>query len=163
MICKDNIYIIYAKRTWKTNYVVYKLLNLFYKLYLMIKKITWALILMAISLFSFTFAVNSSQGTFWDVDASWWIWVAWTGTNQGEGFLDVVRWFVNWILWILGLIALIVLLWWGFQMVTAAGNEDRYNSWFKILKQAWIWLILIWVSWFIVSLIFSVITAVTWG
>jgi len=36
----------------------------------------------------------------------------------------------------LALIALVVLLWGGFQMVTAAGDDDKYKKGFKILQQA---------------------------
>ena len=39
-------------------------------------------------------------------------------------------------------------------MVTSAGEEDKYNSGFTILKYAAIGLILIGVAWFIVSGIF---------
>jgi hypothetical protein len=42
-------------------------------------------------------------------------------------------------------------------MVTAAGDDTKYKDWFKILKQAGMWLAVIWLSWFIVSIIFWVI------
>jgi hypothetical protein len=81
--------------------------------------------------------------------------------DRWEGLLQVVRNFVNWMLGILWLIALIVLLYGGFQMVTAAGNEDRYNAGFKILKQSGIGLVFIGVAWFVVSIIFFLIGVVT--
>ncbi len=82
-----------------------------------------------------------------------------TWNVQDAGLLDVVKNMINWALGILGLIALIMLLWWGFQMVTAAGNEEKYKKWFTILKQAGIWLVLIWLSWFIVSIIMRLVTS----
>jgi len=39
-------------------------------------------------------------------------------------------------------------------MVTAAGDDGKYKKWFTIVKQAIIWLILIWSAWMIVSLVF---------
>ncbi len=84
----------------------------------------------------------------------------WAGTGQWDSFANVVRGFVNWTLGILALIALLVLLRWGFQMVTAAGNEDQYGKWFTILKQAAAWLALIGIARFIVSMIFFVINLV---
>lgn len=85
------------------------------------------------------------------------IWLVWTDQWQWDSAVNVVKWFINWTLGILALIALIVLLRWGFQMVTAAWNEDRYGKWRTILKQAAIWLAMIWLARFIVSLIFWLI------
>lgn len=82
-------------------------------------------------------------------------------TNQGENLLQVVKNFVNWMLGILGLITLIILLYGGFQMVTAAGDEEKYNAGFTILKQAGIGLVFIGLSWFVISIIFFLIGVVT--
>ena len=61
----------------------------------------------------------------------------------------------------LSLIALVVLLWGGFQMVTAAGDEGKHKKGFTILKQAAIGLIFIGLSWLFVSLIFWIISTMT--
>jgi uncharacterized YccA/Bax inhibitor family protein len=61
---------------------------------------------------------------------------------------------VNWVLGILALIALLVVMYGGFQMVTSAGDEKKYGEGFTILKYAAIGLLLIGVAWFIVSGIF---------
>ena len=42
-------------------------------------------------------------------------------------------------------------------MLTAAGDEKKYEAGFTILKQAWIWLAFIALSWFMVSIIFWLI------
>jgi hypothetical protein len=75
--------------------------------------------------------------------------------------LTVVRNVINWVLRVLWLISLIVLLWGGFQMVTAAWDDAKYKKWFTILKQAGIWLVIIGFSWFIIQIILSVIW--TWA
>ena len=54
----------------------------------------------------------------------------------------------------LALIALVILLWGGFQMVTAAGDDAKYKKGFKILQQAAIGLVFIGVSRLVVSVIF---------
>ena len=89
--------------------------------------------------------------------------VAVPGEGQGreDAFVNVVRWFINWTLGILAFIALIILLYGGFQMVTAAWNEDKYKTWFTILRQAAIGLILIGVAWFVISLIFRLVFTVS--
>jgi hypothetical protein len=57
----------------------------------------------------------------------------------------------------LALIALVVCLWGGFQMVTAAGDDGKYKKGMGILKQAAIGLVIIGVAWMFVSLIFWLI------
>lgn len=57
-------------------------------------------------------------------------------TNTKDAFINVVKGAVNWVLGILALIALVVLLYGGFLMVTASGDEEKYKKGFTILKQA---------------------------
>ncbi len=73
---------------------------------------------------------------------------------QGGKLIDVIKTFINWMLGMLALIALVILIRGGFQMVTAAGDDAKYKKGFKILQQAAIGLVFIWVSWLIVSVIF---------
>ena len=84
-----------------------------------------------------------------------------TDGGQKDALVNVIRSVVNWVLGILWLIALLVLLYGGFQMVTAAWNEDQYGQWFKILKQAAFGLAMIGVARFIVSIIFFVLSLIT--
>lgn len=77
--------------------------------------------------------------------------------------IDVAINFINRVLWILWFIALVICLIWGFQMVTASGDENKYKKWFTILKQAWIWLVVIWLSWIIVRLILWLISTMRSG
>ena len=118
----------------------------------------------ALALFWFglaTVAPVSAQGNFTQTQQQVGIDVpGWTGL-QGDSLLNVIRTFINWVLGILGLIALIILLYGGFQMVTAAGNEEKYNEGFKILKQAGIGLAFIGLARFIVSIIFFLLNLVT--
>jgi len=87
--------------------------------------------------------------------------VAWQGALQQDSLIGSIQTFVNRALGILWLIALIVLLYGGFQMVTAAGDEEKYKIWFTILKQAGIWLAFIGLAWFVVSIIFFLLNLVT--
>ncbi len=90
-----------------------------------------------------------------------WIDVAWQWSLQWDSLIGSIQTFINRVLGILGLIALIILLYAGFQMVTAAGDEEKYNSWFKILKQAGIGIAFIALSWLMVSIIFFLLNLVT--
>jgi len=80
--------------------------------------------------------------------------------GQQDAFVNVIRGWINWTLGILAFIALIILLYGGFLMVTAAGDEEKYKKWFTILRQAAIGLILIGIAWFVVSIIFWLVNLV---
>jgi hypothetical protein len=73
---------------------------------------------------------------------------------KGDKLIDVIKSFINWMLGMLALIALVILIWGGFQMVTAAGDDAKYKKGFKILQQAAVGLVFIGVSWLMVSVIF---------
>jgi len=90
-----------------------------------------------------------------------WIKLAGTEKDQDSNLIDVVKGFVNWTLGILWLIALVVLLRGGFQILIAAGDSDKVSNGWKIVKNALIGLAIIWVAWFIVSIIFFVINLLT--
>lgn len=79
------------------------------------------------------------------------------GKDTEAGLIAVIKNFINWVLGILSLITLGLLLWGGFQMVTANGDDGKFKKGFTILKQAAGGLAFIAVSWFLVSIIFWVI------
>ena len=107
-----------------------------------------------------SFAVDNSKSVFTDESyhgEAEQVNLIWTDTQQKDAFVNVVKWAVNWILGILALIALIIVMYGGFLMVTSAGNDETYKKWFAILKYAAMWLILIGVAWFVVSIVFWLI------
>ena len=108
-------------------------------------------------------AMVNAQGTntFWQQNPDWQTDIdvisdgsQWTWTSS---LITTIKTFVNRILWILSLIALIITLRGWFQMLTAAWDETKYKKWFTVLKQAALWLVVIWLAWLIVSLIFYII------
>lgn len=122
------------------------------------KALLWLLAWAALTMGSFTFATLgwgfTSQNTAYNPDTLW------ANSMQNNKLVDMVKSFINWVLGIISVIALIVLLWWGFNMVTAAWDDGKYQKWFKILKQSAMWLVLIWVSWMIISMIFWLLTSI---
>ena len=83
-------------------------------------------------------------------------------TLTGSAFLDTVKNAINWILGILATIALVVCLYGGFLMVTAAGDEKKYQKGLGVLKYAAIGLAIIGLSWMIVSIIFWFVGTLSW-
>jgi len=83
--------------------------------------------------------------------------VIWSSSGQKDAVVNVVRWYINRVLWVMGLIALLFLIYWWFLMVTSAWEEDKYTKWFTILKHAAVWLILIGTAWFVISIVFWLI------
>jgi len=118
------------------------------------------LLVFALGIVSLGSMVTWAQGTttnsiwFGDQTTAGGIGVAGAWQAKGDGLITVIKTFINWMLGMLALIALVILIWGGFQMVTAAGEDTKYKKWFKILQQAAIGLVFIGVSWLVVSLIF---------
>jgi hypothetical protein len=80
---------------------------------------------------------------FGDVTNTQGVGISGTGTAQGGKLIDVIKTFINWMLGMLALVALVILLYGGFIMVTAAGDDAKYKKGFKILQQAAIGLVFI--------------------
>ena len=118
-------------------------------------------------------AVNAASGTF---NTWWWggqdankdynVAVSdsdtWIGTT-GDKLIRVVRTAINWVLWMLSLVALVIALYAWFLMMTSGGDEKKYGKGVGLLKWAGIWLAIIALSWLIVSLIFWIINGAIGG
>ncbi len=102
----------------------------------------------------FTFAQPAVGTQFGDPTQAQNVGVTGAGEAPDDKLIDVIKSFINWMLGILALIALVILIRGGFQMVTAAGDDAKYKKGFKILQQAAIGLVFIGVSWLVVSAIF---------
>ncbi len=68
---------------------------------------------------------------------------------------DTVINIINWVLGLLGIVAVIMVLYGGFQWLTAGGSEDKVASAKKILQSAVIGLIIILLAWAIVNYVLS--------
>ena len=84
-------------------------------------------------------------------------------TLTGSALLDTVKNAINWIMGILATIALVICLYGWFKMITAWGDEKKYGDGLKVLKQAAIWLAIVWLSWMIISVIFWFIGTLWWN
>ena len=117
----------------------------------------WAAAMIWFSSLAWTTFADAVGGTsFSENQAGAWLGIAGAntlnGNTTGESTLLVaVKKFINWALWLLGMIAIMVLLYGGFNMITAAGDDAKYKKGFAILRQAGIGLIFVWVSWIIVQ------------
>ncbi|MDR2540621.1 MAG: pilin [Candidatus Peribacteria bacterium] len=87
-----------------------------------------------------------------------------TDTKQtGSSLITTIKTFINWMLGMLATIALVICLYAGFLMVTAAGDDAKYKKGMSILKQAGIGLVIIGLAWMIVSVIFWLIGSMSGG
>jgi len=121
---------------------------------------------LSLCLLGSTFAVDNSKSLF-NADGDLWydgeaeeVNLIWTDSQQQDAFVNVVKWWVNWVLGVLALIALLYLMWGWFQMVTSGGDDEAYGKWFTILKHGATGLILIGVAWFIISIVFWLVAQI---
>ena len=73
--------------------------------------------------------------------------------------MQIIKNLINYALGLLSLIALIYLIYHGFLMLTAAGDDTQYKTGFKWLKFAVIALVWVWLSRLVVSFIFWIIAS----
>jgi hypothetical protein len=84
----------------------------------------------------------------------WWRWEGSTSkacskldptctTGSEMGLFTVVQNIIGWLTGFLYIVAVIYWLWWGFQILTASGEEEKVKKWKKVLINAWIWLVII--------------------
>ncbi|XOU93979.1 MAG: Ig-like domain-containing protein [Candidatus Kerfeldbacteria bacterium] len=88
------------------------------------------------------------------------------GTTLSLGTADLESTIINiiqWALGFLGLVAVIMMIYGGFIWMTAAGNEDKIAKAKKIITQAAIGLVIVLLSWAIVSFIVDTANKVTGG
>lgn len=85
----------------------------------------------------------------------------WGGETLGLGTADLQATVINiiqWILGLLGLIAVVMILIGGFKWMTAGGNEEKIESAKKLLTAAIIGLVIILLAWAIVIFAVGVLT-----
>jgi hypothetical protein len=71
--------------------------------------------------------------------------------DQKDDLLEVIKGAANWVFGILALLALIIVMYGWFLMLTSAGEDDAYSKGRSIMRSALIWLVIIGVAWFVVS------------
>ena len=75
--------------------------------------------------------------------------------------LDTIKNAINWCLWILATIVLCFCIYGGFKMLTSGADTKWYDAWWKVLKNALLWLAIILLAWMIVSVIFWFVAAMS--
>lgn len=103
--------------------------------------------------------------------------VSWTGTLSGvlgvgdkisshqnaqSKTMDVIKNMINYALWMLALVALVYLIYHGFLILTAAGDDTQYKKGLSGIKYAAIAIAGIGASWLVVSAIFWLIALMIW-
>lgn len=82
--------------------------------------------------------------------------------NAQNKVMDVIKNMINYALWMLALVALVYLIYHGFLIVTASGDDTQYKKGLAGIKYAAIAIAGIGVSWLVVSAIFWLIALIIW-
>ncbi len=77
-----------------------------------------------------------------------------TEDHPNSRLLDTIKNAINWCLGILATVVLCFCIYWWFQMLTSWADSKWYDNWWKVLKNALLWLAIILLAWMIVSVIF---------
>jgi len=82
--------------------------------------------------------------------------------NAQSKVMDVIKNMINYALWMLTLIALVYLIYHGFLILTASGDDTQYKKGLAGIKYAAIAIAGIGASWLIISAIFWLIALIIW-
>jgi len=95
--------------------------------------------------------------------AVWWIeWIAkWTNDHQWDFIWYIALW-INYFLWFLWLVVIILIIKDGIVMITSAGDEWKKKEAFVNLRNYILALIWIWASYLLINLIFYFVNINTW-
>ena len=119
--------------------------------------ITWISFIPTIS-----FAQNNDCNRFWAACHVPEINTIHTDDNKPNSrLLDTIKNAINWCLWILATIVLCFCIYGGFKMLTSGSDSKWYDAWWKVLKNALIWLGIILLAWMIVSVVFWFVAAMS--
>jgi Na+/phosphate symporter len=80
---------------------------------------------------------------------------SWMSTNPADVAIQNI---ISYVIGFLYLIAVIYWLWWGFNILTASWDEEKVKNWKKVIINALIWIVVIFLVNSIVKLIFNTIT-----
>jgi len=78
-------------------------------------------------------------------------------TQAQNNLLMYIKTLVDYLLGFLAFAVLIYFLWWGYEMVTAAWDDNKYTWWLAKMKRGLIAIAGIGVSWYVISLIFYIV------
>ena len=96
----------------------------------------------------------------WNWNIDWIVWADEQIDNYNIAMtkiLTVIQNVVNYTLWLLWVIAVIYILIHGFMILTAAWDDSKTKKWLKGIKNAFIAIAGIWLSWIIISFILRLI------
>lgn len=85
-----------------------------------------------------------------------------THQNAQSKTMTVIKNIINYALWMVAFVALVYLIYHGFLIVTAAGDDTQYKKWLSWIKFAAIAMIGIGTSWLVVSAIFRLLALIIW-
>ena len=122
-----------------------------------IRKILFGHVLWALLLWIIIIPNNTSAQWFWDMVGVNGINKIWTKEKQEDALVYTIQTAINRVLRILATITLLFVLYAWFLMMTSGWDQKKYDSWLSIIKNAAIWLAIIWTAWLIVSAIFWLI------
>ena len=78
-----------------------------------------------------------------------------------ESFIVSIEKGIKYILGLLGIITVIYLIYGGIKIVTAAGDDAQVKKSMKMVTQAAIWIVYIWLAWLFVMLVFGIVNYMT--
>ncbi len=87
-------------------------------------------------------------------DCGWWWILSYYGTNICENITDnakIITTLLNWVNSFLAIIIVLMIMYAGFLVLTSSGDSDKHDKAKKILLYVWIWLLILFTSYLILT------------
>lgn len=104
-----------------------------------------------------TAQVTSTEVKWWVLDwllSGFWVW---GHTSWNDSAVSYIKSVINYFLLLVWFVALIVVIYWFYLMLFSSEHDDAYGKAKKYIFNWTIALIIMWVSWFIVSFIIYIV------
>lgn len=105
-------------------------------------------------IYTLHFSISNAWWWWMNFNPGWvqW-WVKWTNNTADVAIQNLITKLATF----LTILAVVYALYWGFNILTAWGEEDKVKKGKTILIQALIWLVVIWLSYSIVSWLITLV------
>lgn len=116
-------------------------------------------------IFLLTLQCNTIQADGWFWVSNWVNWIDVPKTNDqnvNDEALIIVTKIVDRILSLTSVIAIIIFTIWWYKVITAWWDDSKVKSWYKFIKNAIIWILIIWLTRGIIRLIFRFVGWIDW-
>ncbi len=126
----------------------------FYYLFFSIMSLTKSLYATIATLFVAENALAAGAATVFDLNKAAWTNIGWQNGTAWDAISNIIKQLLT----LVSIIAVLYVLWAGFQIMTAGGDEEKVKSGRKTIVYVVVGIVVMWLSFWLVSLVITSLT-----